>query len=359
LLLSTLRHISRYSINLVVLTSILIFGCGGGGGSSNAPAPNIEWALVTSSSSSSTIASLEGTSWVSNNYYASHCVGLACFDPTRTNDYPGVDVTCVNLTTGVTGNAISYYGPGTNWVHKWSAGVPVVAGSNTIQISAYDPSGKGGSITVEVIPPTPLTVLSTTPQSDAAGVLINTPITAQLSSAIDPMSLYYFQVNGPNGAVAGTRTVNDSTVSFTPSSNLAYNTTYTVTLPTSLKALSGSSLTSDYTWSFTTMGLPVFQVLSTYPAAGATDVPTSLTVTATFNGQIDISYFGPSSFIVSSPTGSHWGYFYSVNGATVAVTGPNQLQANTTYTATLTSTIRDTDGHQLPFDYVWTFKTGN
>ncbi|MDD2899263.1 MAG: Ig-like domain-containing protein [Desulfuromonadaceae bacterium] len=352
----TLYRISRCTIALVAIVCTLINGCGSSDGTS--PAPNIEWASVSTLSLSSTTANIEGTSWVSNGYYASTCAGLACFiDTSRTNDYPGVDVTYVNLTTGATGHASSYYGPGTNWVHKWYAGVPVAAGINTIQFSAYDPGGKGGSISVEVMPPPPLTVSSTTPMPGAAGVLANTTISAQLSGSIAPRP-YYFLVNGPTGTVAGTWAVNDSTVTFTPASNLAYNSTYTVTIPTSLKSFSGSSLLSDYTWSFATMGAPIFGVLSTYPAAGETNVPTTLTVSATFNGKIDIMYYDKSSFIITSPTGVHWGYSYSVNGATVTVTDPIQLQANTTYTATLTRTIRDTTGHQLLFDYVWTFTTG-
>ncbi|NVN98071.1 MAG: Ig-like domain-containing protein [Geobacteraceae bacterium] len=357
-LLCMLRHISRYSIILVTLTTMLIYGCGGSG-SSPPPAPNIEWAQVTSISTSTTTASLQGTSWVSNSYYASHCIGLACFiDTTRTNDYPGVDVTYVNLTTGVTGHAISYYGPGTNWVHKWSADVPVVGGSNTIQISAYDPGGKGGTMTFEVIPPPPLTVLSTTPLSGATGVLLNTTIAAQLSDTIHTGS-YSFLVNGPTGAVAGTRTVNESTVTFTPASQLSYNTTYTVTIPTSLRSLSGSSLMSDYTWSFTTMAFPVFGVLTTYPSSGATNVPTNQTVSAMFNGEIDPASIAPSSFFVSDLSGVRWSYYYNVYGSTVSVNGYSPLQANTTYTATLTTAIRDKSGHSLPFDYVWTFKSGN
>lgn len=353
---------------IVLLTStLLITNCGGGGGGGGgAPAaPSIEWVKVTYLATSSTAASLDGTAWVSDSYYASTCAGLSCIlDTTRTNDYPGVDVTYVNLTTGVTGHASSYYGPGTNWVHKWYANIPVVSGSNSIKISAYDPSGKGGDITVVVVPPAPpppLTVLSTSPTSDATGVLVNTTIGAQLSSAIDPSS-NYIRVNGPNGAVTGTLTANGSTVTFTPGSNLGYNTTYTATLPTSLRALSGSSLTSDYTWSFTTMAFPAFYVMSTYPAAGATNVPRSLYVSATFNGIIDIYSIGPSSFFLSSPSGA-WGSFsFSIfgEGKTVSFsTEFDQLQANTTYTATITTAVRDMNGNPLPFDYLWTFTTGN
>jgi len=357
--LSTLRHLSRYGNCLLLLFITLILGCGGGGEDAATTAPSPQWIQVNTISPSSSSASLAGTAWVSNTYYASHCSGLACFmDTTRTDDYPGVDITCVNLTSGVVGNASSYYGPGTSWVHQWYAGVPVVAGSNTIQISAYDPGGKGGSVTVEVVAPPALTVLATTPSSGAAGVLVNSSIAAQLSSAIDPGG-DYLQVNGPNGAVAGTRAANEATVTFTPGGYLAYNTTYTVTLPASLRALSGASLTADYSWSFTTMAFPVFGVLVTYPAAGEINVPRNPTVSATCSGAIDPMSVSSASFFLRSPTGAPWGYTYAVYGATVSVADSNLLEANTTYTATLTAAFRDKNGNPLSFDYVWSFTTGN
>jgi hypothetical protein len=347
--------ITRKGAKLIIFTALFVAGCGGG--SSEAPAPNIEWVNVTSTSSSTTAASLSGTAWVSQSYYASHCVGIACvIDTTRTDDYPGVDVTYINLTTGVSGKATSYYGPGTNWIHEWSAGVPVISGTNTIQISAYDPSGKGGCVTVDVVPPPPLNVLSTSPTADATGVMVNSTISAEFSDQIDP-SYSYFTVSGPSGAVAGSRTVNGSTLAFSPQDYLDYNATYTVTLPTNIRAASGSSLSSDYTWSFTTMAAPLFNVQSSYPAKGATGVTTSW-VTVTFTQPLDLMSILHSSFYVSSPSGPLSGY-YSVSGSTVEFDYGGYLPPNTLYTATVTTAIRDTSGHTLPFNYIWTFTTGN
>lgn len=353
--------ITHYGARLIVFTVLSVNGCGGGGGASGTSAPNIEWVNVTSTSNSTTAASLSGTAWVSQSYYASHCVGAACLiDTTRTDDYPGVDVTYINLTTGVSGKATSYYGPGTNWVHEWSAGVPVISGTNTIQLSAYDPSGKGGSVTVDVVPPPPLTVLSTSPLANASGVMVNSTISATFSDQIDP-SYSYFTVSGVTGVVAGNGSVNGSTLAFRPQDYLGYNTTYTVTLPTNIRAPSGSSLSSNYTWSFTTMAAPLFNVQSTYPAKGETNVPTYSalpTISATFNQPISLMSISSSLFFVSSPSGPLSGTL-SVNGSTVSLWYDYYLAPNTIYTATLTTAITDTSGHKMPFDYVWTFTTGN
>jgi hypothetical protein len=345
----------------IIFTAALVAGCGGGEGASEVPSRNIDWVSVTAASSSTTAASFSGTAWISQNYYASHCVGIACvFDTTRTDDYPGVDVTYINLATGVSGKANSYYGPGSDWIHQWRADIPVISGTNAIQISAYDPSGKGGYVTVNVVPPTPLNVLSTSPMVNATGVMVNSTISATFSDQIDP-PYSNFTVSGPTGSVAGSRTVNGSTVTFTPQSYLAYSATYTVTLSTSIRSPSGSSLTSEYSWSFTTNGPPLFNVQSTYPAAGASNVPTYSTlpyVSVTFNQPLSAMTVSNSSFFVSSPSGPLIGTF-SVNGSSLALWYNYYLAPNTIYTATLTTAISDTGAHTLPFDYVWTFATGN
>ncbi len=359
-MLSVHRLVSRYCSRLLVLSSVLFLGCGGGGTSSSDVPPKEEWAQVTAVSSSSTVASISGTAWISDSYYGSHCVGFSCLtDTTRTDDYPGVDVTYINQTTGASGSAKSYYGPGTDWAHKWFAGVPVVPGSNNIVISAYDPGGKGVTIAVQVVAPQPLTVQSTAPASGTTGVLLNASLSAQFSGEIDPSTTYYFAVNGPDGAVDGTKSVSGSTLTFTPSANLSYNTTYAVTIPTTLRAVSGSSLISEYSWSFTTMDFPLFRVVSTSPAAGATGVSRYTSVSADFNAPLNYSTFSRSSFYVKSASGEQWGYYYSVFGSGGSITDSVPLQANTTYTATLTTAIRDNAGNSMPFDYVWSFKTGD
>lgn len=253
---NVLSHATKFSIGLFVFLALLVAGCGGGGGEpSPAPTPSIEWIKVDSIFTSPTAASLGGTAWVSQSYYASHCVGIGCFlDTTRTDDYPGVDVTFVNLTTGVSGKATSYYGPGTSWVHEWGAGVPVITGKNTIQISAYDPSGKGGSSTVDVVAPwAPLGVQSTSPLAGATIVPVSSAISATFNYQVDAQSVTSssFIVSGPSGALAGSLAVNGSTVSFTPINYFAYDTTYTATITTAVKGVNGEVPTTDYSWTFT------------------------------------------------------------------------------------------------------------
>lgn len=153
-----MRHRPKNSYVFFFLVSALLAvlaACGGSHETSTLSVTSLPvtgWVQVDPVSTSPLTSSivLSGSAWVSNNYVGLHCSGFACLFDTSTDNYPGVDVTCVNLTTGTAGAVTSYYGGGTGWNHRWTAAVPLVAGKNTIQVSAHDPSGAGASTTVEV-----------------------------------------------------------------------------------------------------------------------------------------------------------------------------------------------------------------
>src|SRR5207248_809620 len=93
-----------------------------------------------------------------------------------------------------------------------------------------------------------------------------------------------------DGAVAGTVTYDSATntATFTPSASLALSTTYTANLDTTVKASDGTPLAAAFSWSFTTAATsspPT--VTSTTPAAGASGVVATSTVTATFSRAMD------------------------------------------------------------------------
>src|SRR5512143_2519372 len=151
-----MRHArkNRYSFLLLSALLVVLAGCGGGGSTATpvvSSSGSAGWVSVDPVSAPLTSPLvLGGTAWVSDHYVALHCAGLACLFDTSIDNYPGVDVTYVNLTTGETGNATSFYGGGTDWTHLWVATVSIVGGRNTIQVSAYDPSGAGASTTFDV-----------------------------------------------------------------------------------------------------------------------------------------------------------------------------------------------------------------
>ena len=100
-------------------------------------------------------------------------------------------------------------------------------------------------------------ITSTSPVSGASAVVVTSPIKVTFSEDIDPstLTLPNFSVN--NGDVAGTVSydVPTKTAVFTPTAVLANGTTYAVTIKSGasgLKSLTGSPLTADFIFSFST-----------------------------------------------------------------------------------------------------------
>jgi hypothetical protein len=96
---------------------------------------------------------------------------------------------------------------------------------------------------------------------------------------------------------------------------------------------------------------------STSPVNGAINVPLDKVITANFNEEMNAATFDQSSFTVQGAnaiTGT-----VSFNGITASFTPTNPLTPNTTYIATITTSVKDNTGNALQEDYIWTFSTGS
>ncbi|MEK6642791.1 MAG: Ig-like domain-containing protein [Planctomycetota bacterium] len=211
------------------------------------------------------------------------------------------------------------------------------------------------------------TVIFTSPANAATGVAINQKIAATFSEGMNPSSLdAAFTVTGP-GASSVTGTVAYDVPSriaiFTPAANLATNTAFTATLTTGASDLDGNGLASDFTWSFTTgatADTTAPTVVSTNPADTATGVPINKKVTATFSEAMDSSTISAASLTVVGPgaTPVSGTVTYAAVGTTATFTPVSNLAANTAYTATITTAVRDLASNALASNTVWTFTTG-
>ena len=97
-------------------------------------------------------------------------------------------------------------------------------------------------------------------------------------------------------------------------------------------------------------------VESTTPLSNALNVPLGQVITATFNEEMDPGSINSTSFIVtgSSPlTGT-----VSYSGKTASFKPLSPLSENTTYTAKITTKVKDVMGNFLQLEYVWVFSTG-
>jgi hypothetical protein len=111
--------------------------------------------------------------------------------------------------------------------------------------------GGGGSGAQAPTTTTALAVASSTPASGATGVGVNAAITATFNKDLDAASCSA-SVFAVNPSVSGAVACSGATATFTPSSPLAYSTTYTATIGTALKDSSGNALAASYAWTFTT-----------------------------------------------------------------------------------------------------------
>lgn len=105
---------------------------------------------------------------------------------------------------------------------------------------------------------------------------------------------------------------------------------------------------------------PTTQLLvsSTYPVANATGVELNKAVTATFNAAMNPATVTATTFTVSSASGQIKGTV-TLSGKMATFTPAAVLPANTQFTATIASGVRDLSGKTLQTPYIWRFSTGS
>jgi len=254
----------------------------------------------------------------------------------------------------------------------------------TITTGARDLAGNalaGNSVwtfTTGAIPDTTRpTVTSTFPGNAATGVFTNTRVTATFSESMNPATITgtTFTLTGPGAtAVAGTVTyaVGARTATFTPTANLADNTSYTATITTGATDLAGNALAANFIWSFTTgaggaaLDNTAPTVTLTNPADNAIGVATNSAVNATFSERMNPLTITTATFTVQA-TGPPLGPILAGTVAyldNIATFTPTAILAdNTSYTATISTGATDLSvpGNALAPGVVpnpWTFSTG-
>src|SRR5271157_2121305 len=197
------------------------------------------------------------------------------------------------------------------------------------------------------------TVTSEAPASGATNVAVSTAPTATFNEAVQAGTIS-FTLKNSSGTVAGSSSYNSTTnvTTFTPTSALAYNTTYTATI-SGAQSASGVSMTAPFSWSFTTDAAPP-AVTSETPASGATGVAVSTTATAPFNEAVQA---GTISFTLKNSSGTVAAIVtYNSSNNTATLTPSAALANSTTYTATV-SGATDSAGDPMTSAVSWSFTT--
>jgi hypothetical protein len=207
-------------------------------------------------------------------------------------------------------------------------------------------------------------VVSTVPATGVTGVPTTQIITATFSKAMDATTINTstFTVTGPGGAaVTGAVTYSGTTATFTPSAPLAGSTPYTATITTGAKNPAGTTLASNFVWTFTTGSIPT--VISTNPLNSVSNVAINQKITAIFSQAMNPATLVASGTFTVAVAGAGGAavtgtvtYVAATNTATFAPTA--NLLPSTPYTATVSTAAQSATGNPLASSYVWNFTAG-
>jgi subtilisin family serine protease len=207
---------------------------------------------------------------------------------------------------------------------------------------------------------TPPTVISTVPVVNARSVSQTANISATFSEPVFNVTATSFSLRSKTATVAAAVTYASGTnvATLNPSSTLAADTLYTVTV-TGVRDTAGNVIAGT-SWSFTSGPVPT--ITSVSPASGATYVRRSANATATFSEAI-IGVSSSTVKLTNASTGAVITAVRSFNSTTKVLTiNPSvTLASNTLYRVTITggtTAVRDAAGNPLATK-TWTFRTGS
>ena len=214
------------------------------------------------------------------------------------------------------------------------------------------------------------TITLKVPAANAVAVPLNSKVIVTFSENMDPLTVDDNSVllQGPGAnAIIGTVSyaVGAKTATFTPTTpaTLAANTLYTATVTTSAKDLAGNSLLKNTVWTFTTGAGPDVTpptVVSVNPLNFASGVCLQKTINATFSEAIDPLTLSTASVQLKTSGGvaTNGSVTYDVLNNVTTLTPSSDLLPNTSYTATITTAVKDLANNALATNKVWTFTTG-
>jgi hypothetical protein len=163
------------------------------------------------------------------------------------------------------------------------------------------------------------TVTSVTPGSGSSGNPDSVAPTATFSQPVVPSTVSFTVKNSSGNAVSGTTSMNstDTVATFTPASSLASDTTYTATV-SGAQTSSGATMSSPYSWSFTTAGsqcpCSLWSSTATPSVASAGDT-SSLNLGVEFTPSSTGWISGIRFYKGSGNTGTHIGALWTTSGS--------------------------------------------
>ena len=206
-----------------------------------------------------------------------------------------------------------------------------IGGTLNLNASARDAAGNTGTatgVTVQVRDVVAPTVASVQPESAATGVSPAASVTVTFSEPMNRAALTTSSVRLTAGAtavpVALSVSTDDRSVTLTPTTTLAVNTLYTVTVDSTAIDPAGNALAAAFTSTFRTSSPDNIapRVESIDPPDNATGVGTTVPVSVTFTEPIDPATVTTTSFRVLTSGAPVAGTFTFLNGNRTARFSP-------------------------------------
>jgi len=205
-------------------------------------------------------------------------------------------------------------------------------------------------------------VLSTVPINNAVDVAFDQNVSAVFNEALDTATVNTTTMTLMQGItpVTGIVSYADGTATFNPVNDLAASTVYSVLISTGVTDLAGNPLENAFGWSFTTAVAPdtlAPTVVSNVPAAAATDVPRNQRMSVTFSEPMAPTTISAATLTLragSTPVVATVTY----SGVTAVLAPWELLDADTEYTATLSTVAADLAGNRMESEHEWRFTTG-
>lgn len=212
---------------------------------------------------------------------------------------------------------------------------------------------------------TPPGVLTLVPVDGAIDIATNRMVVVTFDEPIDPATVsnlsFTLAAPGPTPVSGTTRTAGPS-ISFTPDTSLTGATVYTATVASGVADLAGNPIGTDRVFSFTTGAAadttaPI--VVATSPAGAATAVAVNSRVCATFSEPIDPATLTNTAVKLTGPRGGTETGTVAIGASSnlLCFVPGTDLAGNATYTAVVTTDVRDLAGNALAAPFTFTFTT--
>lgn len=205
-------------------------------------------------------------------------------------------------------------------------------------------------------------VTATMPDNDATDVPVSTDVSVTFSTGMDEPTINdtTFTLTGPADAVVAgaiTYSATDMTATFTPATELAFDTSYSAAVTTDVLNINGESLLNEHAWTFTTEAAPT--VTDTTPDNEAINVAVTSDVSATFSARMDETTINDTTFTLTDPLDAAvaGAVTYSAANMTAVFAPTADLAFETSYSATITTDVMTSTGEPLLTDHVWIFTT--